>query len=143
VQRVGEQEQAVSQFGGFGAEHGGLASAVGVAAEVDSPGSELSQPCYGIAEALAVASGVAGAGRAEAAKLAERQVAAQDGEAGGGEGVRERAQQWRLAVGARAVGQYEAVGQPDGTVEEASNRWVEAEVCEIFGFRQAQLTTPR
>ena len=69
----------------------------------------LSHSGDGVFQTGAVAGSVAGAGRAEGSGLAIGQVAAQDGETGGGESFSQSDQQGGLGVGAGAVGEDEAV----------------------------------
>jgi hypothetical protein len=99
VQRIGEQEQSVGGFGIFCEEHAGLAAAVGVSGE-DYAGlacvsrrltrcrhhvlhKEFQLFCD-LAEAFAVCGGGAGMRWSVRAKLAEREIEAEDGEVGGG-----------------------------------------------------------
>lgn len=87
MERVGEQQEGRGQVWLLGAEHAGLASAIGVASEVDAAGQHCSHLCDCVLQACAVADGVAGAGRAKRTRLAKWQIAAEDGEARGGKGL--------------------------------------------------------
>jgi len=112
MQRVGEQEEGGNWLGvfcGLGAEHAGLASAIGVAAEEEAAGNYFFQGGERVLQAGAVAGGVAGAGRAEGSRLAIGEIAAQDGESGGGESFGEGDEQRGLRVGTGAVGEDEGV----------------------------------
>lgn len=144
MQRVREQQQSRGERGGFRAEHGGLASAVGVAAEINSAGNELSQGCRRTVEALAVVGGIAGAGRAEGAILAEGQIAPEHsqtrGREGGGEGEQER----RLAIGSRAVGEDHA--RACGSfrpVEKSPHRRIHTRISETLDLRLVHVDCPR
>ena len=87
MQRVGKQEERVGERGIGGGEHGGLASSVGMAAEKYAAG-DLAADCFDcLANALLVAGGAAALGRSVGAELAERQIAAEDEQAGFAEGV--------------------------------------------------------
>src|SRR5579863_3809294 len=73
---IREQQQARNQLGLLGAEHGGLASAIGVSAQKNSA-SKLADRVHTVAESFAIAGSISGAGWAESAALTEGQVAAQ------------------------------------------------------------------
>lgn len=109
MQRVGEKQEGRGQVRLLGAEHARLASAIGVASEVDATGREFfySSDCMG--KAGTVTGGVSGPGRAEGAHLAKGQVAAQHGEAGGGESFGQGTKEWGLCICAGAMGEDQAV----------------------------------
>jgi hypothetical protein len=67
---VREQQKSGDEIWFFGAEHAGLASAVGVAAQKDSPGGQLLQLGYGVLQSGAITGGVGRAGWAEGSCLA-------------------------------------------------------------------------
>src|SRR5437660_3859658 len=99
MERVGEQQETGNQVWFFGAEHAGLASAVGMAAEKNAglfllvrakiPTSLRVREKWGaqtvfqrsdrVFQAGTIAGGVAGAGWAEGSCLAVGQIAAEDG----------------------------------------------------------------
>ena len=88
MQRIGKQEQRVCERGIGRGEHRGLASAVGMSAEEDAVAGKLALECFDRgAEALLVAFGAAARRRSMRTELAERQIAAKDGDAGFAEGV--------------------------------------------------------
>ena len=127
MQRIGEQQQAGNEIGFFGAEHAGLAAAVGMAAEEDAgfflrakipasgnPGQEggtqtLFHRGRCILESGAVAGSVSGAGWAERSSLTKRQIASQDGKSGGRKRFGQGAEQRGVGIPAGAVGEDEAV----------------------------------
>jgi len=121
MQGIGKQQQARDQVWVFGAEHAGLAAAIGMAGEKNSSpslpqrtrqgwGTQSLFHCgNGILQSGAVAGGVARAGRAPGARLAIGEIAAQDGESGGGESLGQGDEQRSLGVRAGAVGQDHAV----------------------------------
>jgi hypothetical protein len=82
VKRIREQQKAIGKLGLFRNKHAGLTSSVRVSPKKEAPGNQLSQRGAGVSQALAVAVGITGTWRAEAPVLAERQIAAQDGESG-------------------------------------------------------------
>ncbi len=79
VERVGEQQEGVDVFGIFRRKHGGLASAVGVAAEEESRISArlLAEEVEGLAESCTIG-GAFGRARRAGVALAERKVATED-----------------------------------------------------------------
>ncbi len=89
MQRIGKQEQRAGERGIGRGEHRGLAPAVGMSAEEDAVAGKLALECFdGGAEALLVAFGAAARGRSVGTELAEREIAAEHGDAGFAEGVR-------------------------------------------------------
>jgi len=109
MQGIGKQQQGWDQVWLFCAEDAGLAPAVGMAGEEDRARDCFLNCCDGILQAGAVAGGVAGAGRAPVSHLPIGQIAAQDGESGGGESLGQGDEQRSLRVRARAMGEDEAV----------------------------------
>ena len=98
MERVGEQEQRGDQARLFGAEHAGLASAVGVTAEKNFARHQLFHRGNRVLQPGAIAGGVAGAGGTEGSHLPIREITTQNGEPGGAEGLGERDQQRGLGV---------------------------------------------
>lgn len=130
MQRIGKKEQAVGHAGIFGEEHGGLASAVGMATEKYADGGiARGRMCGrggmfrgtgldraagleeggGAAKTLAVAPGAAWTRRPGGTSEAKRQVEAQDGEAAFGESVGKPDEQLGLAIGACAVSERDGI----------------------------------
>ena len=126
VQRIGEQQQARNQIWFGGAEHRGLASTVGVAAEKDPARDTLTQSSNRVAQARTIALRVAGKRRTGSPVLAEGQIATQDGVAMSSKRFAERHQQRGAAIRTRAVSQDQrfAVGIR-GRVQEAADSGVQ------------------
>src|SRR5947209_7053298 len=95
---IGKQEQTRDLVRLFDAEHARLSAAVGVASEEDAAGDLLPHRGNGILQALPVAGGIAGAGRAGRTGLAVGEIAAEDRVSGFGEGFCEDYKQWGLGV---------------------------------------------
>ena len=138
MQRIGQQQQSRNQvwgvMGKLGAEHAGLASAIGVSAEIDVSRrfaafvprrvirvptlSRQRTPGWGIhhspecgnrvLQAGAVARGVARSRWPEGSRLAKGKIAAEHAEPGFGEGVSQCAGPWGLCTAACAVCQDKA-----------------------------------
>jgi len=140
VKGIGEKQEPGDQCWLFGAEHAGLASAIGVAAEEDRAVS-WGIPCithnflYGcdcIFQAGAVAGAVGGAGRAEGSVLAVGEIAAEDGESAVGESIREGAEKRGLSVASGTVSEDERAGIGSfGRVQKADNVGVYGAVGEF------------
>jgi len=129
MQRVRKQQQGRDECGIFSAEHAGLATAVGVASEKETSGDHSSLLRDRVFQAGAVAGGVAGTGRAEWPRLPVRQVAAEHGKAGCGEGLGEGDQQRSLGVAAGAVGQHQGVLIGSfGNVKKSANMGIDGAV---------------
>jgi hypothetical protein len=95
-------------------------------AEKNLTSDRFSNHGYGVAQARAIALGVAGEGRAMLPLLPERQVTAQDGVAGSGERFTHRNQQKGIAVGARPVGENQGITvRKGGRMQETANGRVE------------------
>src|SRR5450631_3658485 len=91
MQRVREQQQGRHQVWLYlrqlGAQHAGLASAVGMASQEEAAGDRSSQGCEGVPKTDAVAGGVARAGRPKRSCLTIRQIAAQHSKGSGAESL--------------------------------------------------------
>ena len=123
MKRVGQQKEPCCQVGLFGAEHAGLATSVGVTAEVEAAfimpdniptsgktiekwgAQDFFDRGDGVLQARAVARGVSRAGRAKGTSLTKRQIAPQDGKSVGRKPFGQRVEQRGLGIAARAVGQ--------------------------------------
>ena len=123
MQGIGQQDQAIGQVRRFGAQHGGLASTVTLAAEEDTARAEVARCGDGVSEALAIACGVAGARGAVGAGVAEREIASQDVESVSGEIFGECDQQDGLGVAAGAVSEHYGGGGIGGRAMEESANW--------------------
>ena len=123
MQRVRQQQQAGGDVGLIGGEHGGLASAVRVAAEEDLAGNFGPQDRNGALNAFSIARRHGRERRAVWTQLAEGQVKAEHQKAGPCKGSSHGGKKLRLAVGAGAVGQRQGVAiRLRRLVEEAANR---------------------
>lgn len=98
MERVGEKQKAICEFGFGGAEHGRLPSAVGVAAEKDAAWCVPAHGGDGRAEPLLIAFGTAAWRRSVRTRLAKRKIAAEHGQSGGAEGIGERDEKESVAV---------------------------------------------
>lgn len=122
VKRIGEEQEAVGDLRIFGKEHGGLAAAVGMAAEKNAAADLLFDERDGAAQAAAVALGIA-TRRAKAAVNTKGQIEAEHRETGSGESVGDCEEQFRLAIGAGAVSEEECFTVRIGRkVEKATHR---------------------
>lgn len=133
VERIGGQEQRFDNSGLGGGEHRGLASAIRMAAEEDTGRTETAHRFDSGAEAGLIPRGAV-ARRTMGAKLAEGQVAAEDGEASLAEGVSEGDEERGLAVGAGAMGEDEAEFRGrGGAMEETLDGRIGGRVAELCG----------
>ncbi len=129
MQRVGLKQQRASQRGLGGEEHGGLAAAVGVAAEEEAAADALAERAARGAQPFAIARGAGGRRPPAQMSLAVGQVAAQDGDAARGERLGHRYQQRRVGIAAGPVGEDEAVGAArPGRVQDAADGRVTGDV---------------
>ena len=129
MQRVGLKQQGAGQRGLGGEEHGGLAAAVGVAAEEEAAADALAEHAERGAQPFTIARGAGGRGPTARTRLAVRQVAAQDGDAARGERLGHRYQQRRVGIAAGPVGEDEAVGAArPGRVQDAADGRVTGDV---------------
>jgi hypothetical protein len=112
VERIGEEEEAIDEAGLSGreicGEHGGHAATVGVSAEEDAAGGLAADEIDGGEKSLLVTFGAA-EGRAVGTELAEREIAAKDGKAGGAEGFSEEDEERSIHIGASPVREDERV----------------------------------
>lgn len=114
VQRVGLQEQAGDQSRLFGDEERRLTTAIGMAAKKEAATATLLQHGQRGAEPSSIADRADRRRRATRARLRERQIAAEDGDAARRKCIRHRDEQRGLRVPSGAMGQNEAVGTPRG-----------------------------
>jgi hypothetical protein len=126
VQRVGKQQKAFDETRFGGGEHRRLSSAIGMTAERDAAGHLASDRLDGGAKSLLVSFRASARWWAVKSRLAEGEIAAEDGEAGCAEGFRESDQQRSIAVRSCTVGEDEAVfgaicGARRGLVEESAD----------------------
>ncbi len=132
MERIGKQQEAVRDVGILRREHGRLPPAVGMAAEEDRPRHDTPQSLHGAAEPGAVrgAAVVRWPGRA---LLPERQIAAEHGDARGGERLGGGGEQGRGTVAAGAMRQHQAFPAcAVGPVQEAADA-VLVEVADAHG----------
>ena len=109
MQRVGEKQERGDEIGLVGTEDGGLAASVGVSAEKDLAGDEFSHCGNRIAQASAIAFGLAGEGRPEWFCLAKRKIATQNSVAVSAKSLGDRDEKWSVRVASRAMGEDEGV----------------------------------
>lgn len=122
VKRIGEEQEAIDELRILGKEHGGLAAAVGMAAEKNTAADLFFDERDGAAQAVAVAFGIA-TRRAKAAVNAKGQIEAEHREIGSGESVGDCDEQFRLAIGAGAVSEEKCLTVGIGRqMEKATNR---------------------
>lgn len=95
---VRKKEKTVHEAGLIGSEQRRLSTAIGVTAQKNAALGCASHKVNCGMEAEAVASGRAWAGRTVRADLAERHLAAQNGDAGGAKGFSQKDQERRAAV---------------------------------------------
>ena len=104
MQRIGKQQESVSDTWVFGGNHAGLPAAVGLSGEIQDFRSELTQFLRSLDDAFSIA--LAGTtGGATRSQLSERQVPAQHAVSGIGESLGYRDHQRSLAIAARSVRQ--------------------------------------
>ena len=109
MQGIGEQQQARNEVRLFSAQHRGLAASVRVPAKKDLPVHDLSHRRNRIAQAGAIALGVAGKWRSKTPFLPERQIATQDRIPMSAKSLGECDQQRSGAISARAMSQDQSV----------------------------------
>ena len=135
VKRVGEQKESGYQIGFGGAEHRCLASTVRMTAEKDSPCDALPQHSHCVAQACAIALGIARKRRTGAPLVPERQITAQDCVTVPSKCFAQGDEQWGIAVRTRAMCEDQSVADGIlGRVQETSNRGVEGTVKEWRGL---------
>src|SRR5258708_1609315 len=98
MQRVRKQKESGNKLGLGGTEHRGLSSTVGVAAEKDPTRDILTQNCYCVAQAGAIAFRIARKRRARAPLLPEGQITAQDDVAVSGKSFADHDQKRSIAI---------------------------------------------
>jgi hypothetical protein len=131
MQGIGEQQQSGGNFGLVGAEHAGLAAAVGVSACKHAASGHIPDRRDCVLQAGTVALAIAGTGRAIGAILAKWQIAAEHEEAGITKSVRQRNEQRRLAISASTVREDESVAVGlGGMVQESADERVGGNVGE-------------
>jgi hypothetical protein len=129
VQRIGLKQKAARQHGLGGEEHRGLAAPVGVPAEEEAAADAFAEQAERGTESFTIALGAGWRRAASWTGLAERQIAAQDGDIAGGEGLGHRHQKWHVGVAAGAMGEHEAVGAARrGRVQKAADGRVSRDV---------------
>ena len=125
MQRIGLKQQAVRQRGLSGEEHSGLAPPVGVPTEEEAAADPFAEQAERGTESFSIARGAGWRWAASRTGLAKRQIATQDGDTAGGEGLGHRHQKRRIGVAAGAMGEHEAVGAARcGRVQNAADRRV-------------------
>src|SRR5947209_5498076 len=123
MQWVREQQKSRSKLRFFSRQERSLPSAVRMPAEKDAPGSSPANDLYGAAESRAISSGHRRKRRAEWARLAEREIAAQNQQACIRKRAAEQRQQPRLAICARAMRKHNSIAIRRGRLmDEAANR---------------------
>ena len=110
MQRIGLKQQAARQRRLSGEEHGGLAPPVGVPTEEEAAADPFAEQAERGTESFSIARGAGRRWAASRTGLADRQIATQDGDTAGGEGLGYRHQQRRVGVAAGAMGEHEAIG---------------------------------
>src|SRR4029077_15958292 len=122
MQRIRKQEESGNKIGFGGAEHCGLSSTVGVAAQKDPASHIFTQNCNRIAQTRAIAFRIARKRRSSAPLLTEGQIAAQNDVAMDSKSFADRNQQRSIAIRARAVSQDQCVAVwIRGRVDKASD----------------------
>ena len=106
MQRIREQQQRLRDAGLFGRQHRRLASAIGLATEINR-GNDLTHRRYRFLQPLAVSGGTRGRWRSSRTPLAERQVATQNAEPGRRQHGGGSDQKRRPAIAAGTMGQHQ------------------------------------
>src|SRR5258708_3243708 len=108
-QRIRQQQETSGLSRLFWAEHAGLPSTVGEAAEKDTARGYDFDGCDCILQSGAIALGFTRSRRAVGSILTVRQIATQDQGAGFGKSFRQSDQQRSLAIRSSAVSEHESV----------------------------------
>lgn len=124
MERVGEQQKLFDETGLGRSEHGGLPASVGMPAEKDAAREAIFHDINCGSEAGLVPFRASAWRRSVRPRLPEREIAAENGEAGCAERVRKRGEKRGFTVRSRAVGQYKTI-RTGGyrTVEKSANRY--------------------
>ncbi len=144
MKRIGEQKEGCDEVVFFGAEHAGLTSAIGVAAEVkfaglrsfrnvgerwDVPYFLYNRNC--VFQASAIAGGVGRARRSEGSHLAIGEIAAEHGNSCGAKCIGQSDEKRCLRVGAGTVSEHEGIAVCElRDMQKSANGWLDGIVGE-------------
>ena len=103
MQRIGQQQKTIHQPVRFGCQNARLASTVGMSAQPYTSWLRFANLEHLRAEALSIARRVGWARRSMRTLLPERQIIAEDVGTGLAKRIRQRNQQWRVAIRAGAM----------------------------------------
>ena len=123
MKRIRKQEQAGSGGGPLGAEHGRLATAIGMSTEKDTACPDGAHRHDSVLQPGAIKRGISRAGWAVRTRLPEGQVTAQNPEAGHRIGFGERGEERGPAVGTGTVCQDDSISTGMGRTMKQAAHW--------------------
>src|SRR5579872_995881 len=144
MQRIREQQQAVSYTWLFGTQHRGLPAPIRLAADRDAPANQLANSRTGVFQPQPVLCGITRTWRPKRPLLSKREIASQNGDSRLRKSLRQGNQERAAGISSRAVRQYQSsAGRLCWPMQESAHlRIVTSSVksldcCHVSGFRRA------